>query len=308
MVVALLLSTQCNAGNLNSTSKSSAYIKLNKSSLKLNIGDYYNLKATVYGKSKTVVWKSSNSSVVKVNSNGKVLAKGSGTATITAKANGKSVSCKVTVIKASINLNKTSLNLNVGKTYQLKATVKGKSKSVTWSTNNASVVTVSNTGKVIAKKVGTAIITAKANGKTVKCKIAVKRITDVSKVLKLSFNQAKKLLGMNKRIPSAPDSPNQKLFSITGKGSNSYITNVCLPEYENKPGVFSIYLKDKSYSCSGAKIGMSKQEINKKLVLGGWINYSGSSYNFYGKRNSNWSILILYKNGKAYYMQIQQCS
>jgi hypothetical protein len=54
------------------------------------------LKATVYGKSQKVTWKSSNTSVVAVK-NGKVTAKKQGTATITATANGVNATCEVTV-------------------------------------------------------------------------------------------------------------------------------------------------------------------------------------------------------------------
>lgn len=49
-------------------------------------------------KTKTT-WKSSNSKVASVTSNGKVTAKKKGTATITAKANGKTYTCKVTVLR-----------------------------------------------------------------------------------------------------------------------------------------------------------------------------------------------------------------
>lgn len=80
---------------------------------------------------------------------------------------------KTTAKKAA--LNKTSLKLAKGKTYQLKTkNVKGK---VTWSSSNKKVATVSKKGKVTAKKAGSAVIKAtyKKNGKakTLKCKITV---------------------------------------------------------------------------------------------------------------------------------------
>lgn len=45
----------------------------------------------------------------------------------------------------------------------------------TWKSSNTKVATVSSKGKVTAKKKGTTTITAKANGKTYKCKITVLR-------------------------------------------------------------------------------------------------------------------------------------
>ena len=76
----------------------------------------------------------------------------------------------------SISLNKTSLSLYKGESYNLKAMVTpddATDKTVTWQSSDTSIVTVSN-GKVTAKSVGTATITAKtSNGKTATCKITV---------------------------------------------------------------------------------------------------------------------------------------
>ncbi len=77
----------------------------------------------------------------------------------------------------SVSLNKTSITLEKGKSETLTATVKpsnSSNKSITWTSSNTSVATVSG-GKVTAKKAGTATITAKtSNGKTATCKVTVK--------------------------------------------------------------------------------------------------------------------------------------
>ncbi len=78
-------------------------IKLNKTSLLLNKGKSSTLKATVglaSVKGQKVTWHSSNKKVATVSDNGKVTAKGYGTATITVKTNDgskKTAKCKVTV-------------------------------------------------------------------------------------------------------------------------------------------------------------------------------------------------------------------
>lgn len=72
-------------------------IYLNKISLSLDVKKTAALKATVQGISKKVTWKSSNTKIATVNQNGKVTAKKRGSCTITAMANGKKASCKVTV-------------------------------------------------------------------------------------------------------------------------------------------------------------------------------------------------------------------
>ena len=65
-----------------------------------------------------------------------------------------------------IKLNKKSATLKVKKTLKLKATVKpadATDASVTWSSSNPSVATVSSKGKVKAVGAGTCVITCAAN-------------------------------------------------------------------------------------------------------------------------------------------------
>ena len=76
-----------------------------------------------------------------------------------------------------IALNKSTLSVNAGSSAQLSVSYSPSnttdSKSVTWSSSNTSVATVSG-GKVTAKKAGTATITAKVGSKTATCKVTVK--------------------------------------------------------------------------------------------------------------------------------------
>ncbi len=179
----------CKVTVKNSKTVNPTSIKLSKTSVSLTKGKTTTLKATVNpsnATNKKVTWSTSNSKVATV-SGGKITAKGVGTATITAKtANGKKATCKVTVKNSktvnptSIKLSKTSVSLTKGKTTTLKATVNpsnATNKKVTWSTSNSKVATVSG-GKITAKGVGTATITAKtANGKKATCKVTVKNNT-----------------------------------------------------------------------------------------------------------------------------------
>lgn len=75
-------------------------IKLSKSSLSLKVGEKSTLTVTINPSNATdkkVTWSSSNKSVATVDSNGKVVAVGPGTAVITAKVGNKTVTCTVTV-------------------------------------------------------------------------------------------------------------------------------------------------------------------------------------------------------------------
>lgn len=78
------------------TNADAATVKISKTNATLYVGDSTTLK--VSGTSKTVKWTSSKKSVATVSSKGKVTAKKEGSATITAKVNGKSYKCKVTVL------------------------------------------------------------------------------------------------------------------------------------------------------------------------------------------------------------------
>ncbi|MCC8067743.1 MAG: Ig-like domain-containing protein [Clostridiales bacterium] len=75
---------------------------------------------------------------------------------------------------ASIKLSASKKSIKAGLSFKLKTTVTGDSTSVTWTSSNTSVAKVNKNGKVTAKKPGTVVIKATANGKTAKCKVTVK--------------------------------------------------------------------------------------------------------------------------------------
>ena len=133
---------------------------------------------------KAVTWSSRNTSVATVSSDGTVKAVGYGTAVITAKTvNGLTSNCTVTVnpiAVTGVSLNKTSLSFTgTGSSQTLTATFSpsnATNKTLTWSSSNTSVATVSN-GVVKAVGFGTATITAKSNnGKTASCSVTVNPI------------------------------------------------------------------------------------------------------------------------------------
>ncbi len=156
-------------------------VSLNNTALSMQAGGTAKLTATVRpsnAANKSVSWKSSDTSVATVSSTGKVTAVSKGTCTITCttKDGGKKAKCTVTVKGSSssssdspsgslvyVVLNKSTLNIRKGATYQLTATVKNSSNtSVKWSSSNPAVATVSSTGKVTGVKAGTAMIYCEA--------------------------------------------------------------------------------------------------------------------------------------------------
>mgnify|MGYP001109352961 CR=1 FL=1 len=123
----------------------------------------------------------------------------------------------------SVSLNKTSLTLDVSKSYTLTKTVSPSNAvtSYTWSSSNTSVATVDGNGKVTAKKAGTATITVKtSNGKTATCKVTVNlpapQITGLANTtggIKISWNKVDGAYGY--RLYYKPVSGGWKRFKDT---------------------------------------------------------------------------------------------
>ena len=125
-----------------------------------------------------VTWSSSNTSVATVSSKGVVTTGNvtSGTAVITARLHDKrTATCNVNIVSALITLNKTSIGpMLTGTKDTIRATTNPSSyaNSVTWSSSNTSIATVSN-GIVTAKATGTAVITAAVGNSTAQCTVTV---------------------------------------------------------------------------------------------------------------------------------------
>ena len=164
-------------------------ITLNNSTLSLTTGQNFTLQAMLSpsnATNKEVTWESSDAGVAAVSKDGVVTAKKAGKATIVAKAadeSGKYASCVVTVTEVKkevtgVMLNKSSLNLGVGGSEVLSATVlpaDATNKQVTWLSSTPSVATVSQSGVVTGVKEGTtqiSVITADGS-KTAICSVTV---------------------------------------------------------------------------------------------------------------------------------------
>lgn len=182
-------------------------VSLNKTSMTLKVGASSTITPTVKPSNatyKTVKWTSSNYDVATVDENGKVTAKGVGYAEITATTSqsGKKAVCKVSVVKAvtGVSISESSLRIEVGDKVTLKATVKpsdATNQTVSWKSSASSVVSVSSSGKITAKKLGTATITVStADGNFKKtCKVEV-----VKKVKSVELNKSSATLYLGKTL------------------------------------------------------------------------------------------------------------
>jgi hypothetical protein len=113
---------------------------------------------------------SNNKSIATVNSKGVVTGVKAGKTTI--KVTNNNVSKVFTVTVKNPTLNIKSVNLYVKKTATIKIT--GQVGTAKFTTSDKKIATVNSKGKITAKKKGTATITVKTNGITLKTKVTVK--------------------------------------------------------------------------------------------------------------------------------------
>lgn len=182
-------------------------VSVNHSNLSMKLGSTIQLTANAYPTNATnrrVNWSSSRSSVASVSSTGLVTANGTGTAWIyctAADGSGKYGQCRIevtgnSVLVTNVTLNKSSISLEKGKTFQLSANVtpsNAANKNVSWSSGNSLIATVSSSGLVTAKGAGTTTITCAAkdnSGKKATCIVTVTNQTATTSLVQVSLVSA----------------------------------------------------------------------------------------------------------------------
>lgn len=170
-------------------------IKLNKTKLGIEVGSSQKISATVSpanAVNKEIKWKSSNTKVVEVDQNGKITAKSDGTATITATAGGKKATCKVTVAKTKVILDRKVLMIdNIHYNFadmeaKLSSNSVYKPDDITWTIDSTSIAKFRKDGQqhkkiknsanaqIVGLRYGDTIIRATLpNGSQAECKLKV---------------------------------------------------------------------------------------------------------------------------------------
>ena len=159
-------------------------IKINSDNFSLDKGSSKTLTATVEPEDctdKSVVWATSNSDIISVDENGKVIAENIGTAKITATtADGKIMaSCDVTGVIpiASLKLDQSELSMIKGTDQTLTATIDPPDttdeKTIAWGSTNPAVATVDSFGKITAVARGMTVISAQVGSHVAECTVTV---------------------------------------------------------------------------------------------------------------------------------------
>ena len=212
-------------------------IAISEAAMDLWIGKTKTLTANVAPANATitaVTWTSSNTAVATVSSNGVVKAIAKGTATITCKAtdgSGISKSCTVTVKQpvTSIALSVNDATLWVGKAKTVTATVSpttATKTSVTWSSSDDQVATVSTRGVIKATGRGTCIITCTAAdgyGTKAECEVTVKQqVTSID----FGYETLSITCGTTKTLTPTIYPSNANVQKLTWKSKNTSVARV----------------------------------------------------------------------------------
>ena len=248
-------------------------VTLNKHSLVLDINETETLIATVLPENatnKVVTYTSNKPHIATVEPiTGTIIPIGLGTATITVTTldGGKTDKCELEIVKkvavTGVTLNKTQMDLGVGTTEQLTASVtpyNATNQNLSWNSSNSSIASVDGEGLVSAKAEGTVdiTVTTEDGGFTAKCE--VKSISFTAPVLKTL-----------EPTNVVTDDGDGLLVSATFNGE---ITNVGNPPYIERGFVYRsfcdpldeegpyCYFSSEWVSGSGSGIGQFSCNIN----------------------------------------------
>lgn len=270
------------------TSSSVASINKLSTSLTLGVGEAYFTEQGTY--------KSSNSSVASIDSNGTITAKKIGTTTITGKtARGSQVSCKLTVKAAptSIKLNTSNFTLGVGESFTIAESTNSGSyaKAFTWSSSNSAVATITkgsaNKATIKAVGVGTTTISVTTyNGKTASLTLTVKAAPQ-----SVNLNTGNFTLGVGEKFTIA-ESTNSGSYAkaFTWSSSNSSVATIAKDKANkaiitaNKVGTTNITIKTYNGVTKTIKLTVKKAPTSVTINTGNFTLGVGEKFEI--KQNS----------------------
>lgn len=283
--------------------------KLSKTKITMTVGQSKKLKVKGISKkrAKRIKWKSSKKKVVTVTKTGKIKARKAGKAVITAKIGKKKLKCKVVVKRKrkkstkkkesnssskKMWLSKTSVTLQAGSGVDL--VLHNAKNVVKWSSSNNKVAwadratsSSKNLGTIQAVSKGTAVITAKVDGKTFKCHVKViaddyhaseateAKIKQALKIVNNSMSTQEKVLKLTiwtcdhlKRVYGEYWSyePENTVNCILKGKATRYGYNDFLDELLSSAGIKTMYVNE-SYGGARLKVSIDGKWYNLDVYL-----------------------------------------
>ena len=239
-------------------------------SKKLNVGSSVSLYSSSKKLADKITWKTSNSSIATVDSDGTVAARNSGTCKISAICGSATKTCKITVATVKIKISKSSLKVTFGKSKKLKASGNLPSSWIQWKSSNSKVASVNSSGNVTAKSQGTCVISAYYGKKKANCKVTVPSY-------KLKGPKTLTLYsGESRSVKKGLTINGIKMTSVSAKAANKKIVSIKSGYmYGKKAGTTKVTFtaKGKKLVCK-VKVPRAKITTPKKITL----NYQYGNY------------------------------
>ncbi len=202
-----------------------------------------------------------------------VLAVTAGTAKITVRADWTDKAGKeyytektVPVTVREMTLKEESLTLGVGGTYQLTAEVAPKNSSLTWSSSNIKVASVSSNGLVNARSAGTATITVKCGNIEDSCEVtvlAVKKLTIDKTKLELAVGDTPVAL-----VATVDPAEATVLWSSSDEKVATVDENGVVTPVAGGTATITAKCGNKSVTCKVTVVGIKKLSYNATMSLG----------------------------------------
>lgn len=213
--------------------------------------------------------------------------------------------------KAKIRLNKTSLKLKVGASSKLRMI--GTRKKVSWKSSKKSVATVSAKGKVKAKGIGKAKITARVARKKYVCKVTVSKkasktntasqnqtnqssqTSQINQVVSL-INQERKAVGVQAVKADA------QLQAAAGKRAQEIAENFDHTRPDGSSCFTILAEYNISYRTCGENIAYGQP--NAESVMDSWMNSPGHRSNILNTSFGRVGVGLYQKSGTCYWVQL----
>jgi len=291
-----VLDDPANSRTAQDTSTTISLLTISPTSISGTVGQSKQLTATATNQngqaipSATFTWASSNTQVASVDTSGNVTLVGSGSANISASAGGLTTSIPATATAATIHVAAVSVTpstvtLNPGNTVQLTAVPTDSlgnalaNQTVTWSSSNTSVATVSATGLLSAVAVGSAVISATAGGKSGFANLAVVAASPAS-VASVTVSPATASITAGKTVQltaTLKDSAGNALGgrAVTWSSSNPTVATVSSNGLVSGIGAGTATISASSGGQQGsAQITVNAVAVGSVQVSPGWANLS----------------------------------
>lgn len=267
------------------------------------------VKVTPEGTKTSVTYSASDASIATIDKNGVINAINPGKVTIKATAEGKSVSFLLEVLKKaeliklqSLSFTSASTSMEIATYLQLTIvkTPANANENIEYISSDPSILTVSSSGKVTAKAVGTATVTVRNASNSVSASITIRVISsfDIERLIKEVFkltNQERIYAGL----------PALTYNNVLENGAMIRAEEIIQSFSHTRPDgsrFFTVFNNTYSFHLIGENLAAGFNSA--AAVVSGWMNSEGHRANILNEGYTQIGIGIAKdKDGRIYWVQ-----